>query len=215
MVLLFIGPSGSGKDTQAELLRDKFGYNILSSGQLFRDISSGDKEFQKMIRDALNEGFIDDDFVYALLKFYLKRKGVEGDYILTGVVRYKSQIPLLDQMLESVGRKLDKVLYFEVDDEEVAQRLSKRLYCTSCNSNYILGVDKASDKEKCDKCGGSLARRVDDNPDSIKNRLKAFYQDADDIASEYEKRGILLRVDASDTIQNIHEDIVNKLSLNK
>ena len=214
MVLLFIGPSGSGKDTQAEILSDKFGFNILSSGQLFRDISSGDNDFQKMIRDALHEGFIEDDFVYSLLKFYFKRKGVKEDYILTGVVRYESQITLLDEMLEKISLKLDNVVYFDVDDEEVAKRLSSRIYCTKCNSNYILGVDKSSLDEKCDKCGGELARRSDDTPEGVANRLKAFHKDADKIVQAYEKRGILIRINASDTIESIHSKLIKQLNLN-
>lgn len=212
MVLLFIGPSGSGKDTQADLMVKGLGYMRVSSGALLRDISDGNYPVQVMLRDAMNEGFLPDNLVFGLLQvFFAKVKN--PNLILSGVVRRTSQVELLDNALLNVNKKLSKVVYFDLNDEEAVRRMSGRIYCPNCSLNYHLEFNPPKRPSICDNCGHHLLQREDDNPDAIRKRLKAFHEDNADILNEYKKRGILVTVDASKTIDEIYQDLLQKLEL--
>jgi len=212
MVLLFIGPSGSGKDTQAEFLTREKGFVKVSSGDLIRDISEGGHEIQKIIRQAMNEGFLADDFIFGLLHIYLSHLKADN-LVLSGVVRRHSQIELLDFTLFKLGKELDKVIYFELDDEVAVKRMSSRVVCPVDNSNYNLIYNPPKEDMVCDLCGSQLVRREDDNEESIKKRLADFHKDNDEIIEEYEKRGILIKVDAGKSIDEIRNDVETKLNL--
>ncbi len=214
MILLFIGPSGSGKDTQAEFLVKENAFERISTGDLIRDISEGDHPAQKVIRQSMNEGFLADNFVFGLLQVYLSHNEKEN-IILSGAVRRESQVELLDSTLLNVKRSLDKVVYFELSDEEAIKRMSGRLYCPKDGSNYHLIFNPPKQVDTCDICGGPLKRREDDNPDAIKARLYDFHKDNDKIIEMYEKRGILLKIDASKSIEEVHHEVVTSLNLKK
>jgi len=126
MVLLFIGTTGSGKDTQAEILAEKYGYKIISTGQLMRDeVARGTERGQQLHEILERGGWPDDAVTYELLREYLAANPMQK-IIFTGAVRRDSQIPMMDEVLAGLGQKLDKVLYFEISDQEVVQRLMKR-----------------------------------------------------------------------------------------
>lgn len=213
MILLFIGPSGSGKDTQAEQLVSDFNFHRVSTGDLMRDISDGDKEIQQLIRKSMDEGFLADNFVFGLLQIYLFNTSSEN-LVLSGAVRRDTQIDLLDFALMKANKKLDKVVYFELSDEEAINRMSNRYRCPECLTNYNLKSDPPREEGKCDKDGAALTRREDDNPESIKKRLEDFHKDNNEIISEYEKRGILVKVDASKDIEEVKKELLEKLALN-
>jgi adenylate kinase len=212
MVLLFIGPSGSGKDTQAQMLEEQYDFEVVSTGQLLRDISEGETKMQTAIKKSMNEGFLPDNLVYALLEMYLA--GSDADkFILTGVVRRESQIEKLDNALLNVNKKLDRVVYFDLSDEEAVKRLGGRSVCRNCATNFHDIYNPEKVKVVCDKCGGELYKREDDNPDAIKERLKAFHLDNTEILEEYRERGILLTIDAGQTIEGIYQNLIKELGL--
>ncbi len=212
MILLFIGPSGSGKDTQAEKLVDKFNFHRVSTGDLMRDISEGDKEIQKLIRKSMDEGFLADNFVFGLLQIYLFNTESEN-LVLSGAVRRDTQIDLLDFALMKANKKLDKVVYFELSDEDAVDRMSNRYECPVCNTNYNLKFNPPKVAGICDKDGAALVRREDDNPESIKKRLEDFHKDNNEIVDEYDKRGILVRINASESITEVTTELFEKLGL--
>jgi adenylate kinase len=126
MVLLFIGPSGSGKDTQAEILAEKQNFDVISTGDLLRAEMHSGSELGIEIRGYVDQGkWAPDDITYKLLENYLEQNKPEN-IILTGAVRRESQIPLLNKALENQGLKLDKVVFFDLSDNEVMDRLSIR-----------------------------------------------------------------------------------------
>jgi len=213
MVLLFIGPSGSGKDTQAEFLVDQKGFERVSTGDLMRDISEGEHPIQKLIRKSMDEGFLADNFVFGLTQIYLANATNEN-LILSGAVRKESQVELLDFTLFKIGKKLDKVIYFDLSDEEAVKRMSGRLYCPKDGSNYHLIYNPPKKVNTCDLCGGPLERREDDNPEAIKARLEEFHKDNEAILEMYEKRGILIKIDASKSIEEVRGEVFQALNLN-
>ncbi len=210
MNLLFIGPSASGKDTQAELLVKNNGYIRVSSGDLIRDISEGERDIHKALRKGMNEGFLPDRIIYGVLEIYLKYLNHEN-LILSGVVRRVSQIDQLDTVLKEADTKLDEVMYFELTDEEVVNRITGRRYCPKCHTNYHVTFNPPKVKDICDVCGSNIVLREDDNVDSTKKRLEAFHKDNDLILEEYEKRGILKRIDASKSIEEVYKEVLDSL----
>lgn len=213
MVLLFIGPSGSGKDTQAELLVKYFSYERVSTGDLIREIAEGNHKIHNLLNARMNDGFMADNFVFGLLEVYLADIKTEK-IVLSGAVRKESQIHLLDYTLTQTNKRLDKVIYFDISDEEAVSRMSGRVKCTKCSTNFHLISNPPKIQGICDVCGGTLEQREDDNPDSVKRRLADFHKDNTEICDEYERRGILIKIDGSQSIESIHQELITKLELN-
>ncbi len=213
MVILFIGPSASGKDTQASLLQNKYGYDLIATGELLRDISDGKNKIQEMIRKYMQEGFSNDNLVYGLLEVYLKYN-TSQHIIFSGGVRRRSQISLMDQALAKINKKMDLVVNFVLSDDEAIRRMGGRLYCPVCGSNYHLIYNPPIVENTCNICGANLKVREDDTPEAIKLRLKEFHSNNDDIVAEYKKRGILIEIDASKSIKDIHTEIIKILFSN-
>lgn len=212
MVLLFIGPSGSGKDTQADMLEERYGFEVVSTGELLRQITDGESKMQEVIKEGMNKGFLPDNLVYGLLEMYLSGSKTKH-YILTGVVRRESQVEKLDNALLNVGKKLNRVVYFNLSDEEAVKRLGGRRVCEKCGTNYHIDYKPPRVEGKCDLCGADLFTRDDDNPEAIKKRLHAFHLENTEILDNYRDRNLLTTVDASQTIKEIHKDLVSMLAL--
>ena len=212
MVLLFIGPSGSGKDTQADILKEERDFDTVSSGELLREISSGETRMQRIIKDQMNKGFLPDRIVYGLLEMYFAGTDWER-LIMTGVIRRHSQIEMLDNALINYGHKLTKAVYFQLSDEIAVKRLGGRRVCEPCSLNYHLDFGPPKAEGKCDKCSGPLIQREDDTPDGIKARLSAFHQESEPILRTYKERGQLLTIDADHGISEIQEELVSQLGL--
>lgn len=205
MNLLFLGPPASGKDTQAEILSQKLGCTIVSTGQVMRDQAErGNVLAHDALKFAQRGEWVPDEMIYQLLREHLSE--MQGrDIILTGAVRRASQIPMLDEALSSVGKQLDLVLYFDLPDEEVVNRTVNRWSCP--NDGVLYNLHYASKTPKvvgiCDKCGGNLVQRDDDKPDVLRKRLEEVRKYDAEILSVYEGKGILRHIDASPTIEQI------------
>jgi len=210
MNLVFLGPSGSGKDTQAEILVDAFNYQRVSTGDILRDISFGERDIHRYIKESMNQGFLDDELVFGLLKVYLQNKGIEN-VILSGVVRKQSQILLLDTILGKINQKVDMAVYFELSDEEALDRMMGRLYCKLCKANFHRKFNPPEIEGVCDNCGEDLSKRDDDNEESIKRRLADFHKDNEAIVAIYQERGVLFKLDASKSIGDIQKELLEML----
>lgn len=216
MVLLFLGPSGSGKDTQAQLIAVKSSFQMVSTGDLFRDISNGSSIIQTYIKRLMTEKspFRSDMIAFGLLQIYMQFARGE-DFILNGAVRRHSQIELLDKTLADINQKVDHVFNFIATEDVLIERLGNRLYCKVCKSNFNLKTNPPKDEKMCDRCGSALFKREDDNPESIRNRLQEFAQNNDKIIDHYRSQNILSDIDAEKSIGEIHIDLwdrINKLS---
>jgi adenylate kinase len=210
MIIVFLGVSGSGKDTQAQLIASNSSFQPISTGNLIRDISNGATRIQTYIKKSLQDKFSSDELVYGLLQLYIKYSRGE-DFILTGAVRRASQIEKLDKILADIGQKVDKVFLFKLDDELAVLRLSNRLICKVCGRNYNLITQPPKSEDTCDACGSALSKRDDDNPDAIKNRIAEFHKYNQDILKEYIERNLLVEIDASLGIDQIYLQVQEHL----
>lgn len=208
MIVLFIGPSGSGKDTQADLLRDNLGFEVISTGQLLRDEMKKGTELGEEIKTYYDSGaFAPDETVYKLVGEFIDKNEAE-DFILTGAIRRVTQISLLDSVLEKIGDPIDLVVNFVLDEQTAIERLSHRLVDPETGDIYHEHLNPPP-------AGLNTIKRSDDTPGAIKKRLSEYNKYNDDIVAEYEKRGIIENMDASGSVEDIHSKIKSLISNTK
>ena len=206
--ILVHGPSGSGKDTQVDLLIEKFKFEKIGTGEMFRELMKKDKEIKKMINSGQ---FISSDLTYKLLTKWVEGYDLEKDWIFVSVVRKFDQVELFDKLLKEYGRDLDAFVHFSLSAEKAIERMSLRKVCSVCGENYHEKYKPEKVKGLCDKDGGELIRRDDDKPEAIQKRLSEYDQSIGPILQEYKARGLLIDIDASFTIEEIHEEVLRKL----
>jgi adenylate kinase len=212
--ILIHGPSGSGKDTQANLLMSKFGFEIIGTGEMFRKMySEGDIDAIRA-RESWSKGFwVPNELTYKMLNKWIKRFDNTKKWLFVSVVRDIDQVPMFDELLDSINRKLDKFIYFELDEATAIERLSLRRVCNNCDQIYHAKFKKEKVDGYCDKCGTMLSQREDDKPHKISQRQKEDERTIKPIIEEYKKRGIYLEIDASPSIEEIHEEVIKLLNL--
>ena len=204
MNLVLMGPPGAGKGTQGELLAKKLGINTISTGVMLRTAIKEQTEIGKQVDKLISEGkLVPDDIMVKLVKERLQKPDCQNGFILDGFPRTTAQAEALTQS----GVKIDKVLSLEVADEVIVERLSSRRECSKCGAPYNVISNKPEKEGVCDKCGGDLIQRADDNPDTIKNRLDVYHTQTEPIKEYYEKLGLLVTAqgeeELSDTTKNV------------
>ena len=208
MILVLLGPPGAGKGTQAKKIETKYGTPHISTGDLFRAALKDDRELGRSVKDYLESGqLVPDEVTTAVLAKRLAQPDCAGGAMLDGFPRTLGQVEALDRLLADQSRNLDAVFYFDVTDETAVERLSGRRMCKKCGANYHLKFMPPRDPEKCEKCGGDLYRRTDDRPETIRERLKVYANQTAALVEEYERRGILKRIDANGAPEGIAEAV--------
>ena len=204
MNLVLMGPPGAGKGTQGEILSKRLGIDTISTGVMLRTAIKEQTEVGKMAEKYINDGkLVPDDVIVKIVKERLEKPDCAKGFILDGFPRTTAQAEALTES----GVKIDKVLSLEVEDEKIVERLSSRRECRECGAPYNVISNKPQTEGKCDKCGGDLIQRADDNPDTIKNRLNVYHEQTEPIKAYYEKQGLLVTAkgeeELSDTTKNV------------
>lgn len=194
--IIFIAPPAAGKGTQSELLISKYGYEHISTGDLLRnEIKSGSdlgKELDSMMKSG---SLISDEIVNRLLINALSN--ITKPFILDGYPRTISQALKLDEILASLNKSVDVVVYLDVEEELAMKRATGRLSCKSCNRIYHKYFSKPRVEGICDDCGSSLISRADDTPDTFKVRYDTYMSNTKPLLDFYSNKNILVRVDAN------------------
>lgn len=194
--IIFIAPPAAGKGTQSELLISKYGYEHISTGDLLRnEIKSGSdlgKELDSMMKSG---SLISDEIVNRLLINALSN--ITKPFILDGYPRTISQALKLDEILDSLNKSVDVVVYLDVEEELAMKRATGRLSCKSCNRIYHKYFSKPRVEGICDDCGSSLISRADDTPDTFKVRYDTYMSNTKPLLDFYSNKNILVRVDAN------------------
>lgn len=204
MNLVLMGPPGAGKGTQGEILAKKLGIDTISTGVMLRTAIKEQTEIGKQVEKLINDGkLVPDDIMVKLVKERLQKPDCAKGFILDGFPRTTAQA----EALTDSGVKIDKVLSLEVADDVIVERLSARRECSKCGAPYNVISNKPQKDGVCDKCGGDLIQRADDNPDTIKNRLNVYHTQTEPIKAYYEKLGLLVTAqgenELSDTTRNV------------
>lgn len=194
--IIFIAPPAAGKGTQSELLISKYGYEHISTGDLLRnEIKSGSdlgKELDSMMKSG---SLISDEIVNKLLINALSN--ITKPFILDGYPRTISQALKLDEILASLNKSVDVVVYLDVEEELAMKRATGRLSCKSCNRIYHKYFSKPRVEGICDNCGSSLISRADDTPDTFKVRYDTYMSNTKPLLDFYSNKNILVKVDAN------------------
>ena len=210
MNLILVGPPGAGKGTQGEILSKKLGIDTISTGVMLRTAIKEQTEVGKMAEQYINDGkLVPDDVIVAIVKERLSQPDCEKGFILDGFPRTVPQA----EALTASGVKIDKVLSLEVDDSAIVERLSARRECTKCGAPYSVLYKKPQIEGKCDKCGGDLIQRADDNPETIQNRLNVYHEQTEPIKAYYEEKGLLVKAEGADSVDDTTKNVLNALGL--
>lgn len=214
MNIIILGPQGSGKGTQAQLLRDHFGLFYLEAGSFLREVARKNKRIDELINKKGE--LLPDEEVFELITKYLEKEKPNRENILfDGFPRSLRQYELLKGWLKKCNKKVDYAIFLDVSEAESIKRLSARRVCLKCAKVYNLVTNPPNNAfGKCE-CGGDLIRREDDNPEIIAKRLKLYKEKTKPLLEVLKKEKILVNVDGERPVDVIFEDIVQKLRLKK
>lgn len=201
MNILLFGKPGAGKGTQAPKLAEALGARILATGDVLRSATRAGTTLGKKAKDFMDRGdLVPDDVILGIVGEALARPEYARGAILDGVVRTVPQAEGLERVLKPMNRTVDAVLNFDIDNDEIVRRLSARTVCESCQTPYT-GREPG---EKCQKCGGKLVRRRDDEPDAIRNRLAVYESQTAPVFDWYKRNGTrVVTVDAVGTMDDV------------
>lgn len=212
MILLITGPQASGKGTQAELLSAKLDLVHLSTGQVLREAIDADGSLGELIKGYVDKGaLVPDSIIMMFLSTYLTPENLAKGIIFDGFPRIEPQLNLLEETLAEKKAKIDRVIFIDLSEQVVLDRLMGRLICDKCGANFNLKTLPPKEPGICDRCGGKLIRRSDEGSEAIKNRLKIYEQNTRPLFKIYKERGILEKLDGDRSIEVIFEDIIARL----
>ncbi|MDO5853943.1 MAG: adenylate kinase [Thermoplasmata archaeon] len=200
-VIVLLGPPGSGKGTQGEMLSEKLGYTRLSTGDMLREAVRNGTELGLKAKGYMDSGaLVPNDLIIGLMKEKIAQS--KGGVILDGFPRTVEQADALAQQVE-----VDLALDLDVPDEELVNRLTKRRSCPGCNAVYHLVYNPPKAEGVCDKCGGQLYQRDDDKDETVKNRLNVYRENTMPLIGYYEKKGVLTVIEGTGSIDDIFAQV--------
>lgn len=201
MIIVLLGPPGAGKGTQGERLAARLGIPRIATGDVLRAAVQNGTPMGVEARSYMDRGdLVPDSVILGIMKETLASPRAAAGAILDGVVRTVPQAEGLEAMLRSLGRTVDAVLLFEVDEDELVRRLGTRTTCEWCQTPY-------SDREPgatCDRCGGTTVRRSDDEPGAVRNRLRVYRAQTEPVIAWYERHGgNIVRIAAAGSLDEV------------
>ena len=208
MKLVFLGPPGVGKGTQAGRVAEAYQLAHLSTGDALREAVKQGTEVGKLAKSYMDRGaLVPDDVIMQII-----RERLTDSVLFDGFPRTVAQAEMLDQMLQEMGTELDAVISIEAADDVVIRRLSGRRTCKQCGQTFHVDFMPPKREGICDACGGELYQRDDDKPESIANRLKVYAQQTAPLIEYYERRGKLKRVNGEQSVDEVYESIAEILN---
>jgi adenylate kinase len=198
MIMMLLGAPGAGKGTQAQKLVDRFGIPQISTGDLLRQNVREGTPLGIEAKTFMDAGKLaPDELIIRMMDDRLGKADCKKGFILDGFPRTVPQADALAGLLKKRGLALDHVVSFEVPDSELLARLTGRRTCPACNSMYHVTANPPRKEGVCDKCGGALIQRSDDNEATIRNRLNVYRDQTAPLKDFYRKNGLLREVTAS------------------
>ena len=211
MNLLIIGAPGTGKGTMSSFIED---YKVIhvSTGDMLREAIANQTQVGLSAKEYMDKGqLVPDNTIHDIILERFKKDDVKNGFLFDGYPRTVAQAEDLDNLLASLDMKLDRVIYLEMEDEPLKNRITGRRVCTNCKSIYHITNKPSKVEGVCDVCGGSLIQRSDDTLEALNKRLGAYYAQTKPVVDYYEKKNLVSHINSDQSTEKVYEDIKRAL----
>jgi adenylate kinase len=209
--IVLLGPPGAGKGTHAKILSERYGIPHISTGDILRSQIQQGTPLGKRAKSFIDNGkLVPDELVVEMVKARLQSEDVRNGFILDGFPRTVEQAKALDEILAD-RTPLNLVLEFDTSEEVIVERLSGRRACSNCGANYHIRNIPPREAGLCDRCGQPLIQRKDDEPETVRKRLKVYKSQTVPLVAFYEKRNLLRVVNGDLEIEPLQEELAQSM----
>ena len=216
MKIVFMGPPGAGKGTQAEKIIENYQIPHISTGDMFRKAIKDQTELGMEAKRYMDQGaLVPDHVTIGIVKDRLSESDCKSGFLLDGFPRTVDQAKALDEILTSLDSKIDYVINIDVDLDILKERLTGRRFCRSCGATYHMIFNPPAVAGTCDKCGGELYQRKDDNEETVGNRLDVYVSQTKPLLDYYSLAGNLVNINGQQSIDLVFAEIQDVLGGNK
>ncbi|KXH80810.1 adenylate kinase [Sporosarcina sp. HYO08] len=208
MNIVLMGLPGAGKGTQADKIVEKYEIPHISTGDMFRAAIQEGTELGVKAKSFMDQGaLVPDEVTIGIVRERLSKSDCDKGFLLDGFPRTVAQAEALDELLADMDRGIEHVLNIQVEKEELVARLTGRRICKECGTSYHLQFNPPKVEGKCDKDGGELYQRADDNPETVTNRLEVNMNQTAPLLAFYDAKGVLANIDGQQNINDVFKDL--------
>ena len=215
--IMFIAPPAAGKGTQAEWITLKYNIPHISTGDILRDIAKEDSEIGKYVAETMASGkLVKDEITYKLIEDRLAKDDCKNGFIIDGFPRNLDQAIEYDKILKQLGYEVGNVILLNISTKTLEKRVTGRRVCEDCRTIFNIN-DPAKTPQVdsvCDKCGGKLYQRKDDNLEAFQTRYAMYQEKTEPIIEHYRKQNVLHEIDANRPLAEVSKDIDAIISKN-
>jgi adenylate kinase len=205
MRIILLGPPGSGKGTQGDLIEQKYGIPKISTGDLLREAVQENTPLGKKAEASMNRGdLVSDEIVMQMVEARLSREDCQKGYILDGFPRNINQALLLEKI---PSQQAEVILDIRLNEKKLVERLSSRRICSQCGNIYNLSVKAPNRPGVCDACCAVLVQRQDDMPEIILERLRIYHQETEPLIAYYQKKANYHPIEGDRSIESVFQTI--------
>ncbi|MEC2057967.1 adenylate kinase [Peribacillus psychrosaccharolyticus] len=208
MNLVLMGLPGAGKGTQAERIVENYHIPHISTGDMFRAAIKEGTELGLKAKSFMDKGeLVPDEVTIGIVRERLGKSDCEKGFLLDGFPRTVAQAAALEDITAELNRQIDFVINIDVDKDILMERLTGRRICKACGSTYHLVFNPPAKEDTCDRCGGDLYQRADDNAETVQNRLDVNLKQTQPLLDFYEEKGYVRNINGQQDINKVFEDI--------
>ncbi|MCQ6276427.1 adenylate kinase [Bacillus sp. V3B] len=208
MNLVLMGLPGAGKGTQAERIVEKYGIPHISTGDMFRAAIKEGTDLGLQAKSFMDEGnLVPDEVTIGIVRERLSKEDCNQGFLLDGFPRTVAQADALESILSDLNKQINFVINIDVNQDILMERLTGRRICKSCGATYHLVFNPPAQEGVCDRCGGELYQRADDNEETVQNRLEVNLKQTKPLLDFYETKGYLRNINGQQDIRNVFADL--------
>ena len=208
MNIILLGAPGAGKGTQGELISSRLNIPTISTGNMLREAMANGSQLGKEVKQYMDAGaLVPDDVIMSIVAERVAQPDCENGFILDGVPRTLAQAEAID----AKGVRIDHVVSLEIDDEKIADRMAGRRVCTNCGASYHIVNNPTKTEGICDLCASPVAIRKDDQPETVKYRLKVYHESTEVLKNYYQAQGKLRLICGDQAIEDAYRDILRAI----